>query len=248
MRTVIPRAICLFSIVVTLAASAQAAIIGVNFTGGSFGGSPVISLLTTDLAGVIPSGNFNNIVSANNATPVALVDDSGLATTMTLTIAGAAGPYSTIAGAGINPQGADEKLNTGFLAGNGTIALSNIPYASYSIYVYALNDNESRIQGITVNGVTYYQDPPNAASRVDQNGATPYPYIRAIGTTSGTATNDANYMLFTGLSGTSQTIVANAPGNGYITGFQVVQTPEPGSALMALLGGVALLGRRRRRA
>jgi hypothetical protein len=232
---------------IALSSAASGAIIGVNFTGGTFGGSPPVSLGSTEFAGVIPSANYNNVASANTGAPISLFDDSGTATTMTLTITGAVGPYSTISGAGINPQGGDEKLNTGFLAGNSTLTLTGIPYASYNIYVYALNDNESRVQATTVNGLTFYHDSPNAASRVDQNLATDYVYTLVTSTNPAAQTVNANYVLFTGLSGQSQTISVNATGNGFINGFQVVQVPEPGTAFFALSSGLLVLGLSRRR-
>lgn len=246
MRTFSLRRLALAALLSFSPSAFAAAIISVNFTGGGFGGSPAISLLATDLAGVVPAGGYNNVPSANTASPLALQDADGLATTMTLAITGSVGPYSTISGAGINPQGGDEKLNTGFLAGNSTLTLSAIPYASYDLYVYTLNDNESRIQTTTVGGLSYYQDPPNAASRVDQNINTTYPYTLATSTSLGSPTANANYVRFTGLSGAAQTVTVFASGNGYINGFQVVATPEPTAIHIAAAGGLALLGLRRR--
>jgi hypothetical protein len=242
MNSIACRSFVFVPLFVALASTAGAAIVGVNFTGGSFGGSPPISLVPTDFAGVIPSGNYNNIASANTSIPISLFDDSAIATPITLTISGAVGPYSTISGAGINPQGADEKLNTGFLAGNSTLTLTGIPYASYDIYVYALNDNESRVQATTVGGMTFYHDSPNAASRVDQNISTDYIYTRVTSTNSSAQTVNANYVLFTGLSGSSQTISVNATGNGFINGFQIAQVPEPASALAVTASGLVMLG------
>lgn len=225
-----------------------AAVVSVNFTGGGFNGSPAISLLPGDFAGVVSANNYNNLPSALTGSPVALTDSGGGATGITLSITGSGLSYSSISGAGISPQGGDEKLNTGFLAGNNTLTLTGIPYAFYDIYIYVLNDNQTRVQTTTVNGVSIYHDSPNAASNVDQNISTAYNYIRATSTVSASPSVDTNYVQFAGLSGGTKTITIAAPVNGFVNGFQIVQVPEPGSGM--LLCGVVLgaigSGRRRR--
>jgi hypothetical protein len=208
--------ILLFAAWLAFSCPAPAAIVGVNFMGGGFGGSPPVGLLPTELAGVIPSDNYNNVPSAVTASPVSLVDSDGASTPIALTITGAGLSYSTISGAGISPQGGDEKLNTGMLAGNNTLSLSGIPYAAYDIYVYVLNDNQTRVQTTTIGSLSYYHDSPNAASRVDQNIATDYVYAQATSTIAGSPSVDTNYVRFSDLTGSSKTIIINAPGNGFV--------------------------------
>ena len=70
--------------------------------------------------------------------------------------------------------------------------------------------------------------------------------------TGGSYTTTANYAVFGGLSGASQTLTVQMRDNdewGGIAGFQVVAIPEPAS-VAALIGGCGLLAAlwRRRRA
>ncbi len=231
----------------TLPSAALAGIIGVNFAGGGFGGSPAVNLLPSDIAGVVPAANYNNVPSALTASALSLHDADGLSTTVTLSITGAGLSYSTISGPSISPQGGDEKLNTGILAGNNVLTLAGIPYPAYDIYVYVLNDNQSRVQTTTIGALSYYHDGPNAATFVDQNISTTYAYIQATSTVPGSPSVDTNYVRFSGLSGANQTITITAPGNGFVNGFQIVQAPEPGVALLGFLGATALFGTTRRR-
>ena len=220
--------------------------IGVNFTGGGNGSSPAVSLLPSDSAGVLPATNYNN-VAGSSGTNVALVNGAGNATTATMTFS-AGGTYSSVAGAAITPQGGDEKLNTGFVYGNGTVTLSNIPYASYDVYVYELNDAAGRVE---TTGATQFGTPrfgsaasPADANHVDQNATTPYLYTQTISGNVNSPTPNGDYVLYHGVTGSTFTFAVSAPGNGYINGFEIV-TPEPASLGLLGFAGLGLLARRR---
>lgn len=228
---------------------ADAASIGINFTGGGNGGSPAVSLLPTDVAGVVPQSNFNNF-AGGNATAQPLLNNAGAATTAVLTST-AGGTYSSVGGGAIAPAGGDEKLNTGFVYGNGTFTVTGVPYARYDVYVYTLNDAAGRVQTTSlVGGPTYYNaaaDP--VAGHVDQNAATPYTYVRSTSTDVNAPTAGGDYALFTGVVGPSFTITSAAPGNGYVNGIQIVESvPEPTALGLFGVAAVAALARRRRTA
>jgi hypothetical protein len=144
------------------------------------------------------------------------------------------------------PSGlADEVLNSGLINGGGTghigVTVNNISYGKYDLYLYVGNDNP-RDESVTLGGTTYYvrsggvQGTPGF---VDGNSATPYTYIQATSTNPGSPTNNADYVVFKGLTGNSLTFsVDSGTGFPFLNGFQIV-TPEPSSFV---LGGLALAG------
>jgi hypothetical protein len=107
-------------------------------------------------------------------------------------------------------------------------------------------------QAITVGGTTFYSLSPNpiAAGYLDSNPATPFTYTQATSNNVEAPTPLSNYVLFTGLTGGSQTVSVQSPtGLGFrsVRGFQIVETvPEPSAALL-LLGGCGWFGCCRRR-
>lgn len=216
--------------------------IGVNFVG-----LPTNALSPTDIAGVsgFAQSNYNNVSSTPNN--LILNDAIGAATTATLTLPGGVsfGAITAVA-----PSGPDEKLNRGGVFGNFSdfsLTLRNIPYASYSIVVYSLAQ-QGDLRGITVDGTTYYSrsPAPSAIGYVDFLPGTPYLYTQATSTDLGSPTRDSNYMLFAGLTGANQTIFVTGDSQRNVSGLQIVATiPEP-STLIMLLGGLSLLGLRKR--
>jgi MYXO-CTERM domain-containing protein len=163
------------------------------------------------------------------------------------------GTYSSIGGATIAPAGGDEKLNTGFVFGNGTFTVSGVPYANYDVYVYELNDASGRVETTTLTAggpaQTYYGSSatPNDSSHVDQSAGTSYVYVLSNSTNVGSPTTNGDYVQFTGLTGSTFTFTSTAPGNGYVNGFQIVPTPEPASLGFVGVSVLALLARRQRR-
>jgi hypothetical protein len=231
--------------------TARAASIGINFTGGGNTSSPAVAMLAGDSAGVVPQINFNNF-AGGSASGVALNDNTGVANGATLTFT-SGGTYSSIGGAAIAPAGGDEKLNTGFVYGNGSFTVANIPYATYDVYAYMLNDASGRVETTTLTAggpsQTFYGSAanPSDSGHVDQNAGTQYSYVQSTSTDSASPTSGGDYVRFAGLTAGSFTFTSAATGNGYINGIQVVQTPEPGTAAIVGIAMLAGLARRRRR-
>ena len=95
---------------------------------------------------------------------------------------------------------------------------------------------------VTVGSTTYTFTAGGAAGSFGGSGNATF--FAATGST--TTADTANYAIFSGLSGASQTITVDIPQFGGLAGFQVVQVPEP--ATLALTGcGAALMALRRRR-
>ncbi len=92
----------------------------------------------------------------------------------------------------------------------------------------------------TIGSTTYY-----ISDTTTFNGT----FVQGTGTTAGTRTAGANYVLFSGLTGDSFTLTADSENfRAEISGVQVVGVPEPASSLFILAGVTALVARRRKRA
>lgn len=223
--------------------------IGVNFTDGSTNLSP------GDSAGVpvFAQTHYNNTGTSGSA----LVDNSGAMTTASFTTTS---PYPNIFADFIPgyAKGPDEKLNAAILYGSTglTLQLSGISYAAYSLLVYVLPGNGLCPQTFSVGSTTFFGTSPSPSSPgyVDSNPNSPFIYTPAVGTSAATSTVGADYVLFSGLTGASQTLNVKCLDSSEvtaITGFQIIASvPEPST--WALLGvgaiGLGLALRRRSRA
>ena len=226
-----------------------AASIGVNY-GNTVNGT----LSPADVAGVplYAQSNYNDVTAAATNRP--LNDNTGAATTATLTTTGTVQFGSLSA----TVSGPDEILNNTRAAGVGTtwsFTLNSIPYEAYSIVVYAMELNLGTVKGIGVGGTTFYTSSPryNDPGYIDGNPDTPFTYTQSTSTNPAAPTLLSNYVVFTGLSGGTQTVtITGANSNLRIGGFQIVQVvPEPSTWALALVGGVCtvfvLLDSRRKR-
>ncbi len=218
----------------------RAASIGVNFGGTTYG-----TLGPTDVAGVpgFAQSNYNDVTAYPNGR--LLNDNTGTATTASLTTTGTISFGSLSA----TVSGPDEILNNTRAAGVGTtwsFTVSNIPYDNYSIIVYELDLTAGVVKGINIGTLTFYTSSPayNAAGYIDGDPLTPFTYTQGISTTAGAPTPLSDYVLFTGLSGSAQTVtITGAGSNLRVGGFQIVQAvPEPSARAAMLLGGAGALG------
>ena len=228
-----------------LSGGAEAASIGVDF------GNATFPLVATDSAGAPGFEQTNWYAVSTLGTNIPLFDNTGAATTATLSL-----PLSGVMQTGIsNPTaGADERLHRSYLrttalGANYSFTLDNIPYASYSLLVYQLGTTSGQTTSITAGGTTYYLSNPlySAPGYIDGEAGTPFLYTRATSTNSAAPTPLSNYVLFTGLSAASLTVDIDAisSSNGHVGGFQIIAVPEPGSAALLALGALGLLARRR---
>ena len=196
-------------------------------------------------AGVVSAANWNDtyLIDGNSGNPENnLIDNSGNATTLGASFTdnsqyGYAIQFSSPA------QDADGSYNkyllNGYLNnGNGgsvAIALSSIPYSSYNIVVYLSSDTAGRTGTVNIGGTTYDFSSMGPAEISGINAS-------LIQTTDTSGANpSADYAIFSGLSGASQTITTTIPAYGGIAGFQIVATPEPSSMALAGMGGALIL-------
>lgn len=202
----------------------------------------------TNVAGVVPVANWNNSFPSNPT--VNLIDSTGAATTLDISYSS----FNTYSVQGSTPaQDLDGTYNrrllngylnsgTGQIPAVASITIAEIPYTQYDLIVYFSSDVADRT-GTVTNGPTTYSFNTLGPASVSAASAL---LSQTTDTTLSYAT-DANYAVFSNLSGTSQTLTTSIPSFGGIAGFQIVAVPEPS---VPLLGGVAVFGllRRRRRA
>jgi len=250
------------------AATTQAQIISWSFNQYGFvnaGGGTQVPVPNTQ-AGVVPAYNWNDSWSENYSTyaygtPVTvngLFDNSGTATTTSISYNSYNG-YHVQSG---NPaQDADGTYNrdmlNGFLnAGPATwsppitydsTTLNSIPYGEYDIYVYISDDTAGRVALVSDGSTTYDLSTMGSAAISGANAS----FIQSTDTSGANPT--ADYVVFTGLTGSSQTLTVT-PGDSNpadaawvgLAAIQIVAVPEPSTlALAALLGAGMMMFRRR---
>jgi len=250
MKITLSASLRLLALLGASAGIASASIVSWNYDrNGTVSGSNV--------AGVVPVANWNNSWPSNPTTN--LIDDSGAATTVDIAYTSFNDWNIVGSHPGVDLAGTyNKELLNGYLnagpAGWGPpitysrVTLSQIGYASYDLIVYFSSDVAGR-EGTVTDGVTTYSFNTVGPASVSGSNAV----LFSTSDTAGTYATAANYAVFSGLSGASQTLTVQMRDNdewGGITGFQLVAVPEPSSA--AALGGAAglllALARRRRRA
>jgi beta-glucanase (GH16 family) len=196
--------------------------IGMQFQGSG------TALASTDSAGLSTVAQSDwNVLTGSSFSSHALTDSTGASTTAT--ISGSANGTYWSGGSTASPAG-NAKLASGELfngwPGQPNLTVSNIPYASYDVYVYAGIDASGRAEtmGLTPSGgsAQYYSFTTEAGGSA---------WTAATSTWNGTGTQPslptANYVHYTGLTASSFTLAWGAPGNGGINGIQIVPKTSP---------------------
>jgi len=227
----------------TLCVSASAASIAVNFVQNDknqkFDGGELIGPTKID------SSNWNSTIDRDSGSKAAgeigskhtLIDSTGATTTATIEWSS-----KNVWSNGDGNSTDEAKLAVGYLDDGGagaSFTLSNIPYAQYNVYVLFTSDkNGDYTHGtLTIGGTDYLDGPFNAHGRVTDGTG----WVLADGTVYG------NYAKVENLSGSSLTVSATRDqGRSPITGVIIEKVPEPSSAALLGLGGLALILRRRK--
>lgn len=234
--------------------------IGINFSGRqwSIGGNTPMSLAPTDMAGVVPQQNWNNVFvdsansggmdqlngGENSTNPGTVFDSSGAATSLT---------FSYTANGNATEWAVDQSTHTGnqqlldgywdVQSANGTVNLGNISYSLYDVYVYVSADNNGRTAGVDINGSsqTYLLTDANGYDYTQ-------PLVQSMALTQGSAAS-AQYVLYQNVTGSSfQIDLFNYGQDVGVAGIQVVAVPEPTTVALAFagMGLVGLMLRRKR--
>ena len=198
--------------------AAAPGVISVDFVGTG------TSMGATESAGVVAKTNWNNATGASRNTPLALKDDTGAATTATITW--------TSDNAWITPitdQPGNRRLMKGYLDQGSeratVVTVAGLPVAAYDVYVYADGDNgvATRTGAYQISGTGITTTTINLTDAANTNfNAT---FTQAINST-------GNYVKFsvtaggftlTATPGTSSNASKRAPVNG----IQIVPTASP---------------------
>jgi hypothetical protein len=103
-----------------------------------------VAMASTEVAGVVPEPNWNNASGVSSASPLALVDDTGSATTATVTWSS-----NDVWETPITDQPGNARMMKGYLDTSSnsttTVTVAGLPAGSggYQVYVYADGDNGS---------------------------------------------------------------------------------------------------------
>jgi len=126
--------------------------------------------------------------------------------------------------------------------GSDTLSLSGISFSQYNIIVYFSSDANGRTGTISDGATTYDFSTMGLTATSGANAI----FTQTLST--GGSNPSADYAVFSGLTGASQTLTminTGVAGMG-IAGMQIVAVPEPGTMTLAALGGASLLLWRRR--
>ena len=204
--------------------------------------------LNSHQAGVVLSPNWNDSYYQNN-TPYShtgvtnLMDNLGATTTVSYTLGGTPQGWHIGNHPGQDADGSyNRELLNGYFDQHGleSIAINNISYSTYNIYVYFNSDTAGRVGTIAIGATTYDFSTYGSLSVSGANAL----FVQTTDTAGANPT--ADYAVFTGLTGSSQTIFESTANGAGINGFQIVATPEPGSMALALVGGFGVLLAKRR--
>lgn len=226
------------SILFALSQPAHGASIGVNFATNGSGTN--LNLAPADVTGVVPQANWNN---AQNTDPslTNLVNDQGSGTSASMTW-----PHRPITTTSALPNNvpafalllAGIDLNSAL-----TVAISNIPYAKYDLYLYFSNASQN-LSGESYG--LYFMNGQSIAGVVHTN---------MFSTTFVDATipfgPGGNFLRAQNVTGSALTF-GGVFDPGFIVpldGFQIVEVPEPSTMVLAGLAatGLAVSSLRRRR-
>jgi hypothetical protein len=257
-----------FATLFTVAAGTRGASIAVNFVNtAETDGTPNNYLAPSDTAGVVSQAYWTSLIvtdpddgngtgSITNA-----VNDSGTATTLDVSL----GPLDYGSGEKTYPTGfggnynwgsqntGDAEMHAGGVNFSPLIVLSQIPYASYDVYLYMQGGSN----GGNAGGTASLAVGAGGSGTVDTTvfyyhgytGAYSPPYYFQVTSTDSGNPGSGNYFLWQNC--TADTLDVSFEANGAIydagtVGIQIVETPEPASLALLALGGLVLLPSRKR--
>ncbi len=233
--------------------------IGLNFVGSATGNnnwSKELGVMSAgQSAGVYAAANWNNSASvtgvAVQAAPLALVESNASGAAAATATWNAVGAWSAQTGTGVVANGEktpDAVLLHGYiesrLATGASVTVSNIPYASYDVYVHVAGGANGEVGSLKINregSPTYYYRVfqhdsyvPAAAPTAQAPYAVPVAMGESLTRSDALVTPPATFVRFAGVTGSDLTITAidsvlnrNAGG---IAAVQIVDRTPAGTA------------------
>lgn len=200
-----------------------------------------------DLAGASGArfANWNNLnVTSGSGSMTNLVDSNGAQVTgVSVSLSGGNGS-STFSRGLASPSNDTRVFDTVYDKFDGTattVTVTGIPYGAYDVYFYMADDGAARGGSFTVGGSTYYLR--GGAGTPTSSGTG---YVQSTDTTFNSgADTQANYVKFTGLTGTlTATFTAVNQGDSVqrlkFPGFQIVGTAAPANTAPGTPSGVTI--------
>ena len=227
-------------------AAAQAAVVSWNYNRYA----DAYADQATDVAGVVPASYWNDTWLDGRATD--LLDSTGAATTIDISWESfnswsieAAHP-GTDADGSYNKEILNGYLNSGPASWSpaitySAVTLTEIQYDTYDIIVYFSSDAADREGDVTDGTTTYSFNTLGADSTASASAL-------LVQTTdvAGTYTTAANYAIFTGLTGDTQTLTVQMRDDDEWGGIAAIQiVPEPATVSLVGLGALALIRKRK---
>jgi hypothetical protein len=260
------RAAAALVVLVAVCSAAHAQSIGIDWYGGNGTGDQT-QMAPGDVAGVVPAGNWNSFLGTSGTQPLNL--STGAASGASITWGGSPNDWDQ----NINETlSANHKMMLGYLDTNDTsittLTVSGLPASftgpGYSVYLYYDGDNgtQARAGRYAINGISQWGQ--DAASTnfggtfiQGQTATDPAPGMSGAqldNQAAAVATVPVgNYMVFSGLTGSSFTldvqasVSAGGTNRASLNGMQIVAVPEPSTVVLLVLGalgGVGIVARR----
>jgi hypothetical protein len=226
--------------------------VSINFTDpGTFGGpNPGANLASTELAGVTPLANWNNVSGVNGSTSNLMTSAGTSFANLSVTIANSPNTWSSPANQ--LPATSDGKMIQGYIDTSATsitsVTVSGLLSAgftgTYNVVAYGVGDNNGGRSGDYTIGTQSFR-------MVDDqqfNGT----YRQSMAPGGSGPGQSGNYVLFTAISGDSFLLTAQATQDlgGFrapINGIQIIAIPEPAHILLGGAAVIAVLTSWRRR-
>jgi len=215
-------------------------IIGIDFgTNGNLLGP-------SDTAGVTPQQNFNQAPGAAGSV-LNLIDSTGASTAADASYSGFTGTFDF---ASTSTPDRDLVNSAAYIRNSSltpVLTVTDVPYVLYDVVVYSTQGGTTRDSLFNIGTQNIYFRDTQAAPPFDQSS----------GTFAGDPAGNGNYMLFTGISGSSFTLnIQGLTGGGGLFqsglgGIQIIDmsppAPEPSTAVLLGLGIAACSTLRRKR-
>ena len=209
-------------------------------------GSPITA---SGAAGVLNTVTWNNLTGADSTAPVTLnADVAGTLTPTAATVTWSSPNTWASTGRGEEnntaPAGNNKSLMTGYIdtlgvgAEGTSITVANLPpvqgFPFFDVYVYMQGGANNRGGTYTIGGITK-----------EHTGLGPFTGTFVEDTIDPGTTANSNYLVFRGLSGTGFTLTSTPtlgnPARAPINAIEIVASPVPEPATVALLGTGAIL-------